>query len=120
MKNAYAINWPEIAAKVKNVYNNTCEACHHKHDPKEGYTLTVHHIDGDTMNNQDWNLACLCQRCHLRYEHQIVFDQLLFSWCWPNHWLCKHLVGYMKWKVQRMKNHESATNSINNRAASAS
>ena len=30
--------------------------------------LTVAHIDHDTMNNSDKNLAALCQRCHLCHD----------------------------------------------------
>jgi hypothetical protein len=30
--------------------------------------LTVAHIDHDTTNNDDGNLAALCQRCHLRHD----------------------------------------------------
>lgn len=30
--------------------------------------LTVAHIDRDTGNNADENLAALCQRCHLRHD----------------------------------------------------
>ncbi len=32
--------------------------------------LTVAHLDHDTTNNADANLAALCQRCHLRYDQQ--------------------------------------------------
>lgn len=30
--------------------------------------LTIAHIDQDTTNNDDSNLAALCQRCHLRHD----------------------------------------------------
>jgi hypothetical protein len=30
--------------------------------------LTVAHIDHDTTNNDDGNLAALCQRCHLTHD----------------------------------------------------
>lgn len=30
--------------------------------------LTIAHLDGDTRNNEDQNLAALCQRCHLRHD----------------------------------------------------
>lgn len=30
--------------------------------------LTVAHIDHDSQNNNDNNLAALCQRCHLRHD----------------------------------------------------
>ena len=32
--------------------------------------LTVAHIDHDSTNNTDDNLAALCQRCHLRHDAQ--------------------------------------------------
>lgn len=31
-------------------------------------TLTVAHLDHDTTNNSDENLAALCQRCHLKHD----------------------------------------------------
>lgn len=32
--------------------------------------LTVAHLDHDTTNNDDSNLACLCQRCHLNHDRE--------------------------------------------------
>lgn len=32
--------------------------------------LTVAHLDHDITNNSDENLAALCQRCHLRHDHE--------------------------------------------------
>ena len=32
--------------------------------------LTVAHLDHDTTNNSDDNLAALCQKCHLNYDHE--------------------------------------------------
>ena len=119
MKKVYAINWPEIADRVKNIHNNTCEACHHKHDPKNGYTMTVHHIDRNTMNNEPWNLACLCQRCHLRYEKSIDLAQMLFFFFYTDGWLRPHLLGYLESKKQKEIPHEPKTNPDNNGAASA-
>lgn len=31
--------------------------------------LSVAHLDQDVKNNEYTNLAALCQRCHLRYDH---------------------------------------------------
>lgn len=45
-----------------------CERCGHPHDPRAGYTLTVHHLDGDKQNCRSANLAVLCQRCHLSVQ----------------------------------------------------
>lgn len=34
-------------------------------------TLQVHHINGDTKNNNPGNLITLCAKCHLRIESEI-------------------------------------------------
>jgi len=33
--------------------------------------LTVHHLDGDKLNCRWWNLAALCQRCHLTIQGRV-------------------------------------------------
>lgn len=33
--------------------------------------LTVHHLDGDKLNCRWWNLAALCQRCHLSIQGRV-------------------------------------------------
>ncbi len=33
--------------------------------------LTVHHLDGDKANCRWWNLASLCQRCHLHIQGKV-------------------------------------------------
>ena len=37
--------------------------------------LTVHHLDGDKGNCRWWNLAALCQRCHLTIQGRVVLDR---------------------------------------------
>lgn len=37
--------------------------------------LTVHHLDEDKGNCRWWNLAALCQRCHLRMQRAVVMDR---------------------------------------------
>ncbi len=34
--------------------------------------LQVAHLDQDSLNNDPANLACMCPKCHLRYDHQFV------------------------------------------------
>lgn len=68
MKDNYPENWPEIAERIKRKNNYRCEICKHEHDPGNGYCLTVHHLDRDPQNNEEYNLASACQRCHLRLE----------------------------------------------------
>jgi len=42
------------------------------HDAEDGraiiIVLTIAHIDHDTTNNADSNLAALCQKCHLSHD----------------------------------------------------
>jgi hypothetical protein len=37
--------------------------------------LTVHHLDGDKANCRWWNLAPLCQRCHLQIQGRVHMAQ---------------------------------------------
>jgi 5-methylcytosine-specific restriction endonuclease McrA len=62
----YPNDWAAIATAIKARAGWRCEHCHHPHDPDAGYTLTVHHIDGNPFNNDPSNTRALCQRCHLR------------------------------------------------------
>lgn len=38
--------------------------------------LTVHHLDGDKANCRWWNLAALCQRCHLTIQGRVRLSQV--------------------------------------------
>jgi hypothetical protein len=38
--------------------------------------LTVHHLDGDKANCRWWNLAALCQRCHLEVQAKVVMERI--------------------------------------------
>lgn len=63
-RSLYPDNWPEIAARIKELANWRCEVCgrpgeHHN-------SLGVDHINSDPAECSDWNLAALCARCHLR------------------------------------------------------
>lgn len=63
----YPADWPDIARRVKDEAGWHCSAC--GAPPFLSHILTVHHLDGDPTNNDDWNLHALCQRCHLTVEH---------------------------------------------------
>lgn len=69
----YPDNWRDIARKVKEEADWKCERCGYPHYPEHGYTLTVHHKDGDTKNNDPENLEALCQRCHLKAQRVLLF-----------------------------------------------
>lgn len=90
----YPENWTEIAKSVKDKNNWSCERCGHPHDSENGFTLTIHHLDGNGENNANWNLACLCQRCHLTIQGKVFLPQ--FYMFEHTDWFKPHLKGYLK------------------------
>ena len=68
---AYADDWEDIARRVKEEAGRRCEDCGHPDSWEHGYTLTVHHLDGDETNNARENLRALCQRCHLKRQGRL-------------------------------------------------
>lgn len=91
-KGKYPKNWHEIAARIKERHHWTCERCGHVHDPASGHTLTVHHLDMNCANCEDWNLACLCQKCHLQIQHKVIMAQEFMFEHSP--WFEEHVRGY--------------------------
>lgn len=54
--------------------------------------LTVHHLDGDKGNCEWWNLAALCQRCHLRIQAKVVMNRI---WMFDHsEWFRPYVAGY--------------------------
>lgn len=58
--------------------------------------LTVHHLDSDKANCRWWNLASLCQRCHLRMQRAVIMGR-------PYHyehstWFKPFAAGFYAWK----------------------
>ena len=95
--NGYPENWSEIAGRIKESAGFKCERCGHKHDPASGYCLTVHHLTMEKSNCNDWNLAALCQRCHLKIQGRVKMDQLFFDEILAvSDWFRPHLDGYLK------------------------
>ena len=92
----YSANWKEIAKQRKIEEKFRCERCKHIHQPRKGYTLTVHHLDGNKANNAKWNLAVLCQRCHLYMQGTVIMQQMLFDFVQVSDWFKPHLRGYKK------------------------
>jgi 5-methylcytosine-specific restriction endonuclease McrA len=57
--------------------------------------LTVHHRDGDKANCRFWNLAALCQRCHLQIQNKV---QMARVWPWEHTpWFRVHAAGWYAW-----------------------
>ena len=91
----YPENWDEIATAIKEAAGWKCERCGHPHDPENGYMLTVAHMIPDKSLVEPWNLASLCQRCHLDCQGKIDFEQPYFFLHSP--WLAWRWEAYTKW-----------------------
>ena len=91
----YPKKWKEIAKAAKDAAGWKCERCGHIHEKATGYVLNVHHLDFCPKNNQPYNLACLCQRCHLIVQahfqlHQVWMLDVSEPWMQP------HIDGYVQ------------------------
>ena len=88
----YPDDWDAIAKRVKDEAGNKCVRCGHPHDTPAGYMLTVHHLDGDKANGAWWNLAALCQRCHLTIQAKVVMPR---TWMFEHTpWFRPYVAGY--------------------------
>jgi hypothetical protein len=57
--------------------------------------LTVHHLNGDKHDCRWWNLAALCQRCHLQIQGKV---QMARVWPWEHSdWFKPYVAGYYAW-----------------------
>lgn len=94
----YPPEWPAVAWLVKTMASWKCERCEHLHSVVP-WVLTVHHLDGVKANLEHWNLAALCQRCHLQVQNRVNFYQ-----DWPfDHtpWMARHVADYNEWARRR-------------------
>ena len=66
------------------------ERCSHPQDGKQRM-LTVHHLDLNKSNVEDWNLASLCQGCHLSVQGRVDMsrDYMLDH----SSWMIPHVEG---------------------------
>lgn len=88
----YPPEWPAIALQVKDEAGWRCVRCGHPHDPKSGYTLTVHHLTGQKDNCRWWNCVALCQRCHLQIQAKVIMHR---PWFLPHSdWFKPFVAGY--------------------------
>jgi hypothetical protein len=96
---AYPTDWPAIAEATKQAAGRRCVRCGHRHDPEDGYTLTVHHLDMDPANSAWHNLAALCQRCHLHIQGKVVMERV---WMLPHsEWFKPFVAGFYAHKFGR-------------------
>jgi len=99
---AYPKEWPEVARKIKETNGWKCERCKRPNNYQDGYTLTVHHLDGNKWNLEPWNLAALCQRCHLQVQNKVDWFQDNLDGV-HRVWMAKHIVAYNDWAMQNSK-----------------
>jgi 5-methylcytosine-specific restriction endonuclease McrA len=88
----YPADWPEISEQTKRDAGYRCVRCNHLADIPNGYMLTVHHLDLNKSNCKWWNLAALCQRCHLQIQHKVILEQpYMFE---HSEWFKPYAAGY--------------------------
>ena len=90
-KGTYPDNWTDIAHYTKCGAEWRCARCGKLHDHCNGYTLTVHHFDGDPSNCEPWNLMPLCQRCHLSVQNRVTVEQGIMLT--PSTWILPYVAG---------------------------
>lgn len=54
--------------------------------------LTVHHLNGDKADCRWWNLAALCQRCHLTIQGRVQLERV-YPWE-HSHWFKPYAAGW--------------------------
>jgi hypothetical protein len=88
----YPDDWLAIANKAKEEVGWKCERCGHLNDYESGHVLTIHHLDMNPEHNDWYNLACLCQKCHLHVQAKVVMERFWFL----SHstWFKPHVAGY--------------------------
>ena len=88
----YPADWAEISLRVKRAADWRCVRCGHPHDYVSGHVLTVHHLDLSPKNCAWWNLAALCQRCHLHIQAKVIMERV---WMFEHSaWFRPYVAGY--------------------------
>ena len=95
--NDYPPDWSAISRRVRDEAGDRCVRCGHPNSVSAGRVLTVHHLDGDKSNCRWWNLAALCQRCHLQVQAKVRMDQ---TYLYPHtEWFKPYVAGYYAFTV---------------------
>lgn len=93
----YPANWKEIANAVKDAAGWKCVRCGADHEERNGYRLTVHHLDLNPANCAWWNIPALCCVCHLQIQHKVDMDR---PWVMAEHseWFRPYVAGFYAYK----------------------
>lgn len=78
----YPADWKQISEAIKTMDKWCCRTCGHPHEPEDGYSLGVHHRDGDPTNCTPDNLVALCQRCHLTAQARLYASVGIKAGCY--------------------------------------
>lgn len=98
----YPTDWPKIAKEVKQRAGWCCVRCGIPNQP--GHVLTVHHIDMNPSNCEWWNLAALCQQCHLQIQAKVVIERV---WMFEHSaWFIPYVAGYYAAQFGKPTNRE--------------
>jgi hypothetical protein len=100
----YPNDWKDVSTLQKRRAGNKCELCGLENyttvlrgEKRTRIVLTVHHIDGNLLNNSYPNLIVLCQKCHLRLDlgkhiknakktrNEQTMNETVFVEFWVNH-----------------------------------
>lgn len=107
----YPADWQQISYHVKVAADWRCVRCGHPTDPpghlwpcdahcrhemagpRKQRMLTVHHLDGNKANCEWWNLAALCQVCHLFVQGVYLPGQVVAMFLIVEPWLAPFELG---------------------------
>lgn len=81
------LGWPALRGRIGEEAVVVVEA--------QWRILTVHHLDNDKANCRWWNLAALCQRCHLQIQGKVQMARV-----YPfehSEWFRPYAAGYYAW-----------------------
>jgi hypothetical protein len=98
---AYPPDWPAISTRVKDDAGWRCVRCGREHTTRQGYGLTVHHLDLNPSHSEYdlywWNLAALCCPCHLQIQHKVVLER---PWAIVDHsaWFQPYAAGWYAYR----------------------
>lgn len=80
--------WPTLAHRLATLGLDRSDA----HVWAQYRILTVHHLDGNKANCRWFNLAALCQRCHLTIQGKVQMERV---WPWEHsEWFKPYVAGY--------------------------
>jgi hypothetical protein len=64
-----------------------------------GSGLPVHHLDENKWNLESRKLAALCNRCHLKIQHRVVWYRVLDGAAQA--WTALHIEQFSEWARRR-------------------